>query len=291
MKHAYGSAPEEKAREQLKVLAYAKLNLVLRIVGKREDGYHLLQSLFCAVDLADEIQLEPLPRGIELWSSVELGPPEKNLAYRAAQTLLSQTDFGVRIVLKKRIPAGAGLGGGSADAAAVLAGLNTLYNLGKTPDELAKIGAKLGADVPFFLGRSPAWVEGIGDRVTPVDLALPAAFLLVIPAFSCPTAAVYQTLDRLGIPPSPPQGVPKIPPFVNDLWPASAHLRPELERIRSVLEGIPSLGVGMSGSGSSLFLAFPSVEEAEWARAELSGRVEAALHVARPVDRGYKIIG
>jgi 4-diphosphocytidyl-2C-methyl-D-erythritol kinase len=153
--------------EVLKVLAYAKLNLVLRVVGRREDGYHLLQSLFCAVDLADEIILEAIPRGVELLAPPDLGPPQQNLAYRAAQALLGSAGPGVRIHLRKRIPVGAGLGGGSSDAAAVLAGLNFLFELGKTVDELRELGAKLGADVPFFLGKSPAWVEGIGDRSPP----------------------------------------------------------------------------------------------------------------------------
>ncbi len=277
--------------KKLRIMAYAKLNLVLRVTGRREDGYHLLQSLFCAVDLADEIILEALPRGIELEAPPELGPPERNLAYRAARLLLEETGLGVGITLRKKIPAGAGLGGGSADAAAVLVGLNVLYDLGKSKEELMHLGAKLGADVPFFLEKSPAWVEGVGDRVHPVETKVPPAFLLVIPPFSCSTEKVYKAFDELGIPPSPPGPLSRVPPFLNDLWPAAAHLYPELSRLRAILEGVKSLGVGMSGSGSTLFLAFPSVEEAEGARVELSQKVEARLHVARPVERGYKIVG
>jgi 4-diphosphocytidyl-2-C-methyl-D-erythritol kinase len=275
----------------LKVLAYAKLNLVLRVVGRREDGYHLIQSLFCAIDLADEIWLYPKERGIELLAPEELGPPEKNLALRAAKALLGEGGPGVRIVLRKNIPVGAGLGGGSSDAAAVLSGLNFLFKLGKTADELRGLGAKLGADVPFFLGKSPAWVEGIGDIVTPVDIGLPKAFLLVVPPFPCPTAEVYRLFDELGLPFSLRQGIPQIPPFVNDLWPAAATLRPELREIRRVLESVESLGVGLSGSGSALFLAFSSLRDAEKAKERLVGKVEAKLFIARPVDCGYKIVG
>lgn len=275
----------------LKVLAYAKLNLVLRIVGRREDGYHLLQSLFCAVDLADEIELEPLPRGIEIVAPAELGPPEGNLAYRAAKLLLGENGPGVRIVLRKRIPPGAGLGGGSSDAAAVLAGLNLLYGFRKSAEELRNQAAKLGADVPFFLGRSPAWVEGIGERLTPLDLPLPFVFLLVIPPYPCPTAEVYRAYDALGLPFSPVGPIPKIPPFPNDLWPAAVQVRPALRALRATLEALPSLGVGLSGSGSTLFLAFPSQEAAEAARKELQDKVEAQLWIARPVERGYKIVG
>ncbi len=275
----------------LKVLAYAKLNLVLRIVGRREDGYHLLQSLFCAVDLADEIELEPLPRGIEIVAPAELGPPEGNLAYRAAKLLLGENGPGVRIVLRKRIPPGAGLGGGSSDAAAVLAGLNLLYGFRKSAEELRNQAAKLGADVPFFLGRSPAWVEGIGERLTPLDLPLPFVFLLVIPPYPCPTAEVYRAYDALGLPFSPVGPIPKIPPFPNDLWPAAVQVRPALRALRATLEALPSLGVGLSGSGSTLFLAFPTQEAAEAARKELQDKVEAQLWIARPVERGYKIVG
>lgn len=276
---------------EVQVLAYAKLNLVLRVVGRREDGYHLLQSLFCAVDLADEVLLEAIPKGIEVEAPPELGPSEQNLAYRAAQALLGNTGLGVRITLKKRIPMGAGLGGGSSDAAAVLAGLNFLYGLGKTTPELMRLGAELGADVPFFLGKSPAWVEGIGERVSPIEIPLPAAFLLVVPPFSCATAAVYRAFDELGLPFSPPGPPPKIPPFHNDLWFSASHLYPELVPLRRTLEEVESLGVGMSGSGSTLFLAFSSVAEAERVREELSSRVPGTLYVARPVERGYKIVG
>ncbi len=275
----------------LEVLAYAKLNLVLRVVERREDGYHLLQSLFCAVDLCDEIRLEALPKGIVLEAPAELGPAEHNLAFRAAQALLGQGGPGVRIHLRKKIPVGAGLGGGSADAAAVLAGINILYGLGKTREELARVALQLGADVPFFLGPSPAWVEGVGERIKPVRIPLPAAFLLVIPPFSCPTRTVYQLYDELGIPFSPPGPVPSIPPFPNDLWPAAVRIQPELSRLRARLAEVPSLGVGMTGSGSALFLAFSSEEEAERARAELGTLSGVTLYVARPVGRGYKIVG
>lgn len=274
----------------LRVLAYAKLNLVLRVVGRRPDGYHLLQSLFCAVDLADEIVLEAVPRGIELLAPSDLGPAGQNLAYRAAQALLGASSPGVRIYLRKKIPVGAGLGGGSSDAAAVLAGLNALFELGKTPEELRSLGASLGADVPFFLGPSPAWVEGIGERVFPVGMPLAMVFLLVIPPFRCPTALVYKAFDELGLPFSPPGPIPKVPPFLNDLWPAAVKIRPELAEIRAILEKIPSLGVGMSGSGSTLFLAFRSMGEAEEAKARLSG-LGAELRIARPVECGYKIVG
>jgi len=190
--------------ETLQILAYAKLNLSLRVVGRRPDGYHELQSLVTVVDLADELTLTGGEQGVTLDAPAELGPPERNLAVRAARALLDPAGPGVRIVLRKRIPAGAGLGGGSSDAAAVLAGLNSLLSLRRSRKELQQIGASLGADVPFFLGPSPAWVEGIGDRVTPIAVPLPEAFLILVPTFRCPTPDVYRAFDDLGLALSPP---------------------------------------------------------------------------------------
>lgn len=274
---------------ELTVLAFAKLNLTLRVVGRREDGYHLLQSLFCAVDLADRITLAPRDRGIELVAPAELGPPEANLAVRAARALLPAGQPGVRIELAKGIPAGAGLGGGSADAAAVLAGLNELFSLGLPLDELRAIAADLGADVPFFLGPSPAWVEGIGDRITPVDLALPAAFLILVPPFRCPTAAVYRQYDELGLPSSAPGPVASVPPFPNDLWPAALRLWPELGAVRDVLASAAPGGVGMTGSGSALFASFPSRAAAVAARDRITPRIGGEVFVASPIRSGYRI--
>lgn len=274
----------------VRVLAYAKLNLVLRVVGRRADGYHLLQSLMVAVDLADEVELARGGQGVELSAPTDIGPPEGNLAFRAARALLGHRDVGVRIALRKRIPTGAGLGGGSADAAAVLAGLNELLGLGHSPAELQAVGVRIGADVPFFLGPSPAWVEGIGDRVTPVEVELPGAFVIVVPRFGCPTADVYRTFDALGLPFAPPAPPPKeLAAFPNDLWPAATRLRPELVRLRATLAEISSRGVSMTGSGSALFVAFPSREEAHAAREEVEAKVDGTLFVAVPVPRGYNI--
>lgn len=307
---------------QLRIHAYAKLNLVLRVVGRRADGYHLLQSLVCAVDVADELELSLLPTGIELHAPAELGPVAGNLAYRAARALLGAGAPGLRIVLRKGIPAGAGLGGGSSDAAAVLAGANELLSLGKSAEELRAVGATLGADVPFFLGPSPAWVEGIGEVITPADVPLPAAFLIVVPPFRCLTSDVYRAFDDLDLPlsvprqpahlltagprarPNPGPDGTSSPPcpssvrwdlaagnvaFENDLWPAAVHLYPQLVTVRAMLEEVAPLGVGMTGSGSALFGAFPSRAAAAAAREELLSRVDGELLVAAPIGWGYRI--
>lgn len=288
---------------RLTVLAHAKLNLVLRVVGRRDDGYHLLQSLVCAVDLADELELSPGPRGIKLQAPPELGPPHRNLAHRAAHALLGDGAPGVHIVLRKAIPVGAGLGGGSSDAAAVLAGVNELLLLGKTQAELQAVGACLGADVPFFLGSSPAWVEGIGERLHPVSTGLPGAFLVVVPPFPCPTPEVYRAFDELGAPPSRPRQGEEAPrvnataghhgeilQFENDLLPAAVRLFPKLEVFRELLEEVAPGRVGMTGSGSGLFAACSSREEARGAGERLRLPEGARAFVAAPVGTGYKFL-
>lgn len=271
----------------LQIQAYAKLNLVLRVVGRREDGYHELQSVVTAVDLADEITLTVEGHEVTL-DAPDLGPPERNLAVRAARALLDEDKPGVRIALRKRIPVGAGLGGGSSDAAAVLAGLNQLLSLGRSVEELKTIGITLGADVPFFLGPSPAWVEGIGERIAPLDVPVPAAFLILVPTFRCPTPDVYRAFDDLGLPISPSAPPEGAAAFENDLWPAAVHLYPQLASLRARLAEVAPLGVGMTGSGSALFAAFPRRADAGEARAQLAPRVEGELFVAAPIPWGYR---
>ncbi|MFZ2349583.1 MAG: 4-(cytidine 5'-diphospho)-2-C-methyl-D-erythritol kinase [Candidatus Bipolaricaulis anaerobius] len=273
----------------MEVLAYAKLNLTLRVVGRRADGYHELQSLVTAVDLADRITLTRAAEGVILRAPPELGPPERNLALRAAHALLPAGEPGVRIELEKGIPAGAGLGGGSADAAAVLAGVNELLSLGRTWEELAAIGITLGADVPFFLGPGPAWLEGIGERVKPVAIQIPAAFLILVPPFRSPTPDVYRAFDELDLPLSPRTEPVPGPGFPNDLWPAAVHLFPELRRWRDLLARVAPGGVGMTGSGSALFAPFPSRSAAAAGRRRIRPDVEGELLVASPIRSGYRI--
>jgi 4-diphosphocytidyl-2-C-methyl-D-erythritol kinase len=275
----------------LALKAYAKLNLTLTITGRRPDGYHTLQSLVVAVDWADEVHLEAIPRKrVELRTMPDLHIPHgENLVYRAAELLWRQFSprEGVRIVLLKDIPMGAGLGGGSSDAAATLVGLNELWELGLSSEELKKFARELGADVPFFLGESPAWMEGIGDLLRPADEEIPPAFLVLVPPFPCPTPEVYRLYDEL---PKPKPGPSER--FPNDLWPAAVKLRPELARYAKELEGLGEIGVGMSGSGSALFAAFDGEDVAEWAMDELLERgVEGRLKLVRPRPYGHEFLG
>lgn len=188
------------ARTLLGVPAPAKLNLFLHVVGKRADGYHLLQSVFMLIDWCDSIDFEwrPGPR-ISREDNMSGRLPESDLCVRAALALQQATGCtqGVHIRLNKRIPAEAGMGGGSSDAASCLVALNRLWNLGLKREQLALIGLKLGADVPFFIGGRNAWVEGVGERLTPIALP-PARFVVLKPAGGASTQAIFSspTLQR-----------------------------------------------------------------------------------------------
>src|SRR5689334_14771740 len=152
--------------------APAKLNLCLHIVGRRADGYHLLQSAFQFIDLCDELRFYVRPSGVieRIAGPLEV-PPEQDLVIRAARLLAAESGVaqGVAIALSKRIPMQAGLGGGSSDAATVLVALNHLWGCQLSVDRLTELGVKLGADVPVFVRGTAAWAEGIGEQLTPVD--------------------------------------------------------------------------------------------------------------------------
>jgi 4-diphosphocytidyl-2-C-methyl-D-erythritol kinase len=172
--------------------APAKLNLFLHVVGRRADGYHLLQSPFVLIDWADTLHLER--RGDGQLARHDLGPalPADDLCLRAARLLQAEsgTALGADIHIMKSVPWGAGLGGGSSDAATVLLGLNRLWSLDWPRSRLLALAARLGADVPFFVGGRNAFVEGIGEVLSPIDLP-PQTYAVVKPVASLPTAAIF----------------------------------------------------------------------------------------------------
>ncbi|MGD9832324.1 MAG: 4-(cytidine 5'-diphospho)-2-C-methyl-D-erythritol kinase [Piscinibacter sp.] len=174
------------------VAAPAKLNLFLHVIGRRDDGYHLLQSVFVLIDWADTLHFER--RGDGKLARHDLGPalPVDDLCLRAARLLQAEsgTALGADISIDKRLPWGAGMGGGSSDAASTLLALNRLWGLNWPRERLAALGLKLGADVPFFIGGRNAFVEGIGERLTP--LPIPPVWLAVLkPAASIETRAIF----------------------------------------------------------------------------------------------------
>jgi 4-diphosphocytidyl-2-C-methyl-D-erythritol kinase len=174
------------------VPAPAKLNLFLHITGQRADGYHLLQSVFMLIDWCDTLHFELRPAGKISREDLTIPLPDDDLVMKAARALQTATGStqGVHISIAKSIPAQAGMGGGSSDAASTLLALNRLWKLNLTKLQLAQIGLSLGADVPFFIHGSNAWVEGIGEQIVPIDIPK-AHFLVVKPATGLSTQAIF----------------------------------------------------------------------------------------------------
>ncbi len=175
----------------------AKINWFLKVTGKRDDGYHNIISLMQCISLYDDLILEHADT-IEVVSDLDI-PPDDNLVYKAASLLKKYTSYrkGAKIVLQKDIPIGAGLGGGSSNAAYTLSGLNMLWGLELNNEELSSIGAEIGSDVPFFFNGPSAIVEGRGEKVSPVKLNSSMVLLLVKPQISVSTAWAYASFDKL----------------------------------------------------------------------------------------------
>ena len=239
--------------------APAKLNLFLHIVGRRSDGYHLLESVFVLIDLMDSVTVERLESPEIVRTGDTVGDPEKDLCVKAARLLAQETHslLGARIHVTKRIPAGAGLGGGSSDAATTLTALNRLWALNLPKERLLDLGARLGADVPFFLFGQSAFARGIGNILTPVHV--PDAFAAVLmPPTPTSTQEIYQAddLKRDTKPVSEEDfetDIKKNWPRVfgtNDMQPVAMRLNPQIAWALDVL-GPESR---MTGSGSAVFI-------------------------------------
>ncbi len=223
---------QRQTRDTLVVPAPAKVNLFLHVTGRREDRYHLLESLFALVDLADTVTLVRRDDGAIVRTHALAGVDEQaDLAVRAALALRDATGtvLGASIAVDKRIPMGGGLGGGSSDAASVLLGLNRLWALGLTRAELAGIGVSLGADVPFFVHGENAIVRGIGEVVAPVSL--PRQWLaLALPAVPVPTASIFAAPQLTRSTPSAKINVFSVGYGRNDLEPVTQRPRARCRR-------------------------------------------------------------
>ncbi|MDB1923777.1 4-(cytidine 5'-diphospho)-2-C-methyl-D-erythritol kinase [Clostridium tertium] len=182
----------------MRMKAYAKVNISLDIVGKREDGYHLLEMIMQSIDLYDEIVIEKQKREITIKCNKPYVPTdERNLAYKAAQLFIEKYDIdsGVNINIKKNIPVCAGLAGGSTDAATVLKIMNSLFNINASDEELMILGLKLGADVPYCIKGGTALCKGIGEEVTALKGFKDKVIVLVKPPFGVSTNSVYQEFN------------------------------------------------------------------------------------------------
>ena len=258
----------------MKFQSPAKVNLYLEVMEKRPDGYHEIQTLMQRVDLSDEVEICLGGRGIELVCEGEAIPGKmENLACRAARSFFEE--FGIegnlQIHLKKRIPVGAGLGGGSSNAATVLLGLNDLLPPGGDRERLMALGAKIGADVPFFIFQKPALARGIGERLMAVSLPRPLWFLLLVPPFRISTAWAYTAYDRISrkkkeplqIKDSYPDVVDLLPIMQNDLESVALTRHAQIGRMKEELIAGGAKGALMSGSGPVTFGLFASKEEAQ----------------------------
>ncbi|MBK1637689.1 4-diphosphocytidyl-2-C-methyl-D-erythritol kinase [Rhodothalassium salexigens DSM 2132] len=287
----------------LTVAAPAKVNLFLHLTGRTADGYHTLESLFVFVHVTDQIALQ---RSTSFDFQVT-GPfadlldsdAEDNLVMRAARLLAAEagatagrspvhaaaapahTAAGARMVLTKRLPPAAGIGGGSSDAAATLLGLARLWNLAIAPERLATLALELGADVPACLHRAPQWVAGIGERCTPAPQPRFRALVLVNPGVLVPTAAVFKRFaadgrgfsDPIDIWPTAPDRIDRdwlVGRTRNDLEPVAIALAPQIASVLDTLRDLDGVQLArMSGSGATCFAAFDTLEAAEAAAERL----------------------
>ena len=275
-------------RPVLRELAYAKLNLVLHVGRPRHDGMHPICSLVASIDLADEITVEQKTSGED---TVEcLGVAGDNLAARALAEFRSRAGGELpplAITIEKRIPVAAGLGGGSADAAATLRVANQLSGDPLAPEELLRLAADLGSDVPAQLEPGHALVQGAGERVEHVSV--PPFFAVLVPDRNgLSTAAVYSELDRLDgargeLDPEPLRRLAASPlaeiaaSLDNDLQGAALSLRPELRERLDALAAAGAFGAAVSGSGPTCFGLFPDRSSAEAAVSELPGALVTEL--------------
>ncbi|MGX9727149.1 MAG: 4-(cytidine 5'-diphospho)-2-C-methyl-D-erythritol kinase [Candidatus Electronema sp. VV] len=277
------------SRRILSLRAPAKINLYLKILGRRIDGYHELDTLMQKVALYDELELSLTDTpGIRLvCQDADLRDDEDNIVFRAARLFLEQTGregCGVRIILHKRIPLAAGLGGGSSDAATVLTGLNQLTGAGCTTEELAAMGLRLGADVPFFVHEHPAaWAGGIGERLEPATPMRGFTVLLVNPGIAVSTKWAYetfsQTAGRIALTAAGKKfnlsnfpnesGLPLRRRFflpsdlLNDLELVTAEKHRVIGELKVRLLAAGAAGAMMSGSGSTVFGLFAAGTEAQ----------------------------
>lgn len=281
----------------LRLRACAKINLGLEVLRKRDDGYHDINSLFIAIDLHDEISIQPAD-GIEVVCEPAVTDrPNDNLAARAAHTLGSLPSAhgqGAKITVAKQIPTGGGLGGGSSDAATTLVGLNRFWNFPADDVTLRTMAASLGSDVPFFLHPSVALVQGRGDAITRLDIDLPFVVVLVVPGIHVSTPWAYSTLGITGeqratdLMRSLRQSIddhhdmPRR--FRNDFEPVVFAQHPVLSSIKQQLYEEGAVYASMSGSGSTMYGLYTDVDKA---RTAASAFGNMAVYICSPVNDSF----
>ena len=261
----------------MKIKAYGKVNISLDVVGKREDGYHLLSMIMQNIDLYDEIEVEKQECGIILECNKSYVPVDnRNLAYKAAEIFKERYDIvdGVKINIEKNIPVSAGLAGGSTDAAAVLKVMNKLFNVNATEEELMELGLKLGADIPYCIHGGTALCEGIGEIITPIKPFRDKIVVLVKPAFGVSTKEVYKNFNLEKV-----KQHPKTAEIINaiendDLNFVASNMKNLLEnvtlrkhkiliKIKEEMNAFGAINSMMSGSGPTVFAFFDDMLKAQ----------------------------
>ncbi|MGN0326031.1 MAG: 4-(cytidine 5'-diphospho)-2-C-methyl-D-erythritol kinase [Lachnospiraceae bacterium] len=265
-------------KNEVEIQAYAKINLGLDVVGRLDNGYHLLRSVMQQIDLHDTVALkkqEP-EKGITFTSnSGEIPLDDTNLAYKAAKLIMAQAGLhaGVEIQLEKRIPVAAGMAGGSTDGAAVLIGMNELFELGYPMEELKAMGVKLGADVPFCIQGGTALAEGIGEKLTVISTIPSMYFVIAKPPISVSTKYVYENLklDELEHPDT--DGIlaaleqkdvaAMTKRLGNVLESVTVKKYPIIDALKNSMKEAGAIGALMSGSGPTVFGVFSSMEDVQ----------------------------
>ncbi|MDI6800132.1 MAG: 4-(cytidine 5'-diphospho)-2-C-methyl-D-erythritol kinase [Actinomycetota bacterium] len=264
--------------------AYAKINLYLDVLRRRQDGYHDIRSIMQSISLCDELTFQEA-EGIDITTSLGSDiPKDDNLIFKAAKLLIEESGVksGAKIDVKKRIPLFAGLGGGSSDAAATLHGLNELFGLGLSLGDLAEIAARVGSDVPFMLMGGIALVEGRGEMVTPLSIEPKLNLVVIKPDLNLSTAKIYASLKNGACSLAPPVDVMILSLQINDIDAIAASLinvlegpaisaNPLLARIKAEAVSLGAKGALMTGSGSAIFALADSSVSAEGIASALGG--------------------
>ena len=285
----------------MKILSPAKINLFLQVTGKRPDGYHELFSLMCCVDLFDTVRLQFGGDSITIESSNSQIPlDETNITHQAATLFLKSLKItdGLTIRIEKFIPVAAGLGGGSSNAASVLAGLNQHYGFPFSRSELMSMGFELGADVPFFLFQKPAYATGIGEKLEAYQGTLPFSILLLNPGLEVHTAEVYQKLNLrltkckkiITKPLLEQSGFNASLHLCNDLENVTIGKYPQIESLKKQLIKHGALGALMSGSGPTVFGLFSDPHKAEKARQAIGEHTRLNVYMADIINEAFPAI-
>ena len=286
----------------LRLKAHAKINLYLNVLNRREEGYHEIQTLMQSVELSDEIRVMPLLSAIEVHCEHPgLANYQKNLAFKAAKLLKDSTgvNYGARIEIEKNIPLGAGLAGGSADAAAVFIALNRLWDTRLSLTELQGFGAKLGSDIPFCLQGGTFLASGRGEKLERITPFPEAAIVIATPEFSLSTAKIYHRWDEIGTTAGAELSdilgsmnstdLPGIcSKLTNSLEEVVFHDYPEVKEIKKRSLQAGALGCIMSGSGPSVFSIAETAKQALAISEEL--KELCSVVVTNPSRRGIEII-